>query len=146
MPDYSNRTHVYVARGRYGYKIGVSGNILKRMATLRFDTGNRPVETVKVWHRPNDARAVEYNAQQLLGHRRSHGFEWFAVSEDKAVAAVEVAITSVEAGTHKIPRGQVERERAKQLKREADARAVVLRLEMDAHNALQPQAAQGNHG
>jgi hypothetical protein len=89
--------YVYVIRGtRHGHKVGIAVDPQKRLGFLRCDGA---LEVVKTWHRPDDARAVEYHVRQLLEPLRSgSSFEWFDAPIDALIAAVETAIEMVECG------------------------------------------------
>ena len=88
---------LYVIGGETGpLKIGISGDVAQRVATLQYDVS----PTLRAHHqvRPTgDARLVERVAHQLLAAKRLRG-EWFDVSIEEAIAAVEQAIALVDAG------------------------------------------------
>jgi hypothetical protein len=102
MPDWSKCTHVYVAHGPLGHKVGIAGNVASRLRFVEYEACG-PVALVHSWHRPADARLVEYNAHHILHEHLSSGLEWFAVSEQEALAAVETAIARIDAGAHVVP-------------------------------------------
>lgn len=92
MPDWSKSPYVYVAHGRHGHKIGISGNPQWRMAGIRG-------KLIRKWHLPGKSRAVERTAHSILGVHRTVG-EWFDVPKAVAIEAVTVAIQRVAEGTH----------------------------------------------
>lgn len=89
---------VYVIHSAGGFvKIGISGNPARRAADLR---PHQPftVELVHVRDPGNlKARLVEAAAHHLLKDRHVRG-EWFEVSTEEAIAAIEAAVTMVAAG------------------------------------------------
>jgi hypothetical protein len=89
--------YVYVMRGaKQAHKVGIAVNPQKRLSELR---GAGAIEVVKTWHRPKDARAVEYHVRQILEPLRSGpSFEWFDAPVDALIIAVETAIQMVECG------------------------------------------------
>lgn len=87
--------YVYVIRGADRNKVGIAANVERRLMDLR---GDGALEIVKAWHRPDDARKVEYNARQILLAHCVKGFEWFSAPVERLVEAVESAIELVEAG------------------------------------------------
>lgn len=94
-------TKVYVARGRLGYKIGIAVDVPARLRILRSET-RAPVRKIRVWHRPKDARVVEYDAHHSLKGRRdwwARDYEWFDLPERVVIEAVEAAIARARAGT-----------------------------------------------
>jgi hypothetical protein len=88
-------THVYVARGKLGHKIGISNRVEGRMCDL--STKAEQVTLVRSWER-EDAADVEHVVKKLLFVWRSHGFEWFQVGEETMLAAVELAMRMIENG------------------------------------------------
>ena len=116
MANLTRPTNVYVARGKYGHKIGMAGKVPARLRFVKREHGSG-AELVRSWHRPNDARDVEHAAHQVLDRwRHWHGGrEWFRVSEIVAVNAVEHAITLVEAGN--FPKSVARLQREKRLMR-----------------------------
>lgn len=92
MSGVKGATYVYVCRTPDGIKIGASKNVPQRMKWVRG-------EALRVWHRPDDAHRVEYNALRLVGVKAKRGSEWFDIPAEQAIEAVEAAIERVEAGT-----------------------------------------------
>lgn len=92
MSGVKGATHVYVCTTRYGVKIGASGCVEKRAKGL-------PAATlVRSWHLPENAQLVEYHAIRLVGRPASKGWEYFDVTVDDAISAVERAIVFVASG------------------------------------------------
>lgn len=105
---------VYVARGRLGYKIGIAVDVSARLRILRSEVQDRSIVQIKTWHRPKDARVVEYDAHHSLKGRRdwwARHYEWFDVPERVAIEAVEMAIARAKAGTSVKAGCRVARER-----------------------------------
>lgn len=89
--------HVYVAsddRGRH--KIGITNNPRLRRYHLGRDLGC-PVEIVHTEPLSPEAEAVECAAHWILAERHE-GREWFAVSRDEALQALEQAKAQVSDG------------------------------------------------
>lgn len=70
-------------------KIGIGGKPSRRRREVQTGNPNRIV-LYKIWQVPN-ARAVERAAHKLLADYRMEG-EWFGVSPEDAVTAVQVVI------------------------------------------------------
>lgn len=112
--------HVYVAVGspcaRRGSKVGIAANMENRLKDLR-QTDKR-IRIVKTWHRPDDARFVEYTVRREFYGKHFYGYEWFTVPAKVLVDAVERAIVTVAEGKH--PRSQGMKAAARLAKREAE--------------------------
>ena len=76
-------------------KIGISTDVGGRLAALQSHSPHALVAHHQA--QPGDARLVERVAHQLLAAKRVRG-EWFDVSIDDAVAAINQAIALVESG------------------------------------------------
>jgi hypothetical protein len=87
--------YVYVISGPGRHKVGIAANVEHRLREHK-SVGARAV--VKTWHRPKDARKVEYTVRELLKEHRALGFEWFTCPIERVIDAVESAIELVEAG------------------------------------------------
>lgn len=79
-------------------KVGLSREPELRRLTLSHASGQELRIWLVVAGRGIDARAVERNAHQRLGHRRREG-EWFAVKPEQAIAAVIAAVGDLAART-----------------------------------------------
>lgn len=89
---------VYViADGDGRRKIGFSQNAQTRLAQLQAAAGGQLLLERHFVCGINQAGAVERLAHQLLAEKRLTG-EWFDVTLEEAVAAIEEAIATVEAG------------------------------------------------
>lgn len=84
---------VYVIKSNGGpVKVGISANPLKRSRMLELG-GPYSMSVVQVWD-SEYAREVEKLAHGILLTKRLRG-EWFEVSVDEAIAAIDQAIRSV---------------------------------------------------
>jgi hypothetical protein len=80
-------------------KIGVSANVARRLAVLQ--THSPHALTAHHQAQPaSDARLVERVAHALLAAKRLRG-EWFDVSVEDAIAAIDQAIALVDSGGHR---------------------------------------------
>ena len=87
-PKIEPRTLVYVAAAGLAFKIGVTGNLKRRLKQLRTHS---PFPPVIIWQRPfEDAVAIEQKLHSALVRHRTHG-EWFVCDR----AAIDAAIASV---------------------------------------------------
>jgi hypothetical protein len=120
---YSWCTHVYVAAGFYGHKIGISKQPPIRAVQAGHDIGH-PAWLIRAWHRPTDARDVEATAHHLIApfRARERRFEWFTVNEATAIATVEQAIAMVERGETYKSRSRREHERRVELDAKFEAK------------------------
>lgn len=97
-------------------KIGISKNVEKRKAALRHQF-SKDVESVRQWHRPDDALLVEHVAHCLLTgcayprqNWKGDGHEWFKTTAKRACEAVDLAIDMVDARAfHLLHRGRFPR-------------------------------------
>jgi hypothetical protein len=96
MPVWSKCTHLYVASGKYGLKIGISWRVAGRI--YQMTSAREPVTLVGAWERP-DAADVEHAVKQALRDRCTFGYEWFGVTEGEMMEAIERASVMVAAGT-----------------------------------------------
>jgi hypothetical protein len=89
---------VYVIGASRGpKKIGVAANPDDRLRELAYMLPGQKARVAALYERPGDARFVEWVAQRLVAGKAVHGREWFKVSEEEAIRAVEAAISLVEA-------------------------------------------------
>jgi hypothetical protein len=99
---------VYVLEQRRGpVKVGCSADPERRANELRY-MANGPLSVVECFHRPGDARQVEWLAHWLLRESRAAHLEWFNVPAQVAVTAVERAIQMADAKDFTgIPKGKM---------------------------------------
>jgi hypothetical protein len=99
---------VYVLDQRHGpVKVGCSTDPERRASELRY-MANGPLSLAECFHRPDDARQVEWLAHWLLRESRAAHLEWFNVSAAAAVAAVQRAIQMVDAKDFAgVPKGKM---------------------------------------
>lgn len=79
-------THVYIATGRHGTKIGVAVELQRRM----WHIGGKLHQS---FYLPKKARRVELRALKLAG-TPVNGLEWFDITPAEAVLAVETAMAA----------------------------------------------------
>lgn len=96
--------NIYVIGPRFGpRKIGFASDVQKRLATLQ---SSNPAELI-IQYRIDvggQARDVEFEAHRLLQDRRLRG-EWFNVTLDDAIGAIETAIATATPRRAKLTRG-----------------------------------------
>lgn len=86
---------VYVMRGRLGLKIGITQSVQQRVEALKLATLDDAVELL--WsanHRMSVIRKVERHAHAALAAKLIRN-EWFAVTQEEAVAAVQAAFKEI---------------------------------------------------
>lgn len=88
-PVVSGARYVYVFEGPVAVKVGITKDVLSRMATVE-SHGGFHITQVKAFGPFSNASVVESKAHAMLSDCRTVG-EWFGIPFDKAVSAVRVA-------------------------------------------------------
>ncbi len=87
--------HIYVMESEIGLiKLGIANDPASRLKTIQGATGIR-LALAHATEARRDARAVEAAAHKLLAEKRKTG-EWFDVSPDEAIRAIEDATALIE--------------------------------------------------
>lgn len=104
-------------------KIGISKEPFRRLAMLQVETKDRLI--LEKEFDAEDARKVERTAHALLQDARAHG-EWFRVTVEEAIEAVEVAIPLA-----------AEPEAIKEPRKPREGDSISLRLTPEDHDILE---------
>lgn len=88
VPQVEPRTLVYVVSAGPAFKIGVTGNLKRRLKQIRTHT---PFPPQIIWQRAfEDAVTIEQRLHSALGRHRTHG-EWFVCDR----ATIDAAIATI---------------------------------------------------
>ena len=87
-------TALYVMESEVGVKIGISKSPMERLRQIQNSSG-MPINLRHTREHKLDY-VVEQNAHKLLAEKRRAG-EWFSVTVDEAIAAIDEAASSIEA-------------------------------------------------
>jgi len=86
-------TALYVMESEVGVKIGISKNPDERLRQITNASGMQV--SLRHTREHESAYAVEQNAHKLLADKRRTG-EWFSVTVDEAIAAINEAASAIE--------------------------------------------------
>lgn len=82
--------YLYLATDGRLSKIGIASNVERRMLQLRSPRPGHRVALFQSWFRPNDCRKLEGMIKGLW--LPCHGTEWFDISTDEVLAAIDSAM------------------------------------------------------